>query len=297
VKAPIGAARFQAWFPAPAKINRFLHITGRRSDGYHELQTVFQFVDLCDTLRFAVRPAGHFEIQAPEALTGADNLCLQAARLLADHCAADFGVRIELNKRIPVGGGLGGGSSDAATTLVALNALYDLGLDVATLAQLGLRLGADVPVFVHGQAAWAEGVGDRLVPVTPDTPWILLIDTGVAISTARMFAADELTRDCPAERIAPSDPASLDYSALGNVFEPVVRRHAPPVDAALSWLEGAGVSARLSGTGGCVFGVFPDSAAAHAVQARQPVPWRSWVVRLQNRSPLCAAVGRCEAEA
>jgi 4-diphosphocytidyl-2-C-methyl-D-erythritol kinase len=273
---------FSTRFPAPAKVNRFLQITGRRPDGYHELQTVFQFVDLCDWLRFAPLVPGQFELQAPPALAGADNLCLKAARLLAEHTAHPLGVRIDLAKNIPVGGGLGGGSSDAATTLVALNHLFGLGLPVSTLAELGLQLGADVPVFVRGHAAWAEGVGERLTPVEPDTPWVLLIDPAVSVSTATMFGDRELTRDCPPERITGSG-----FGSLCNVFEPLVRRQHPAVDAALAWLETSGVPARLSGTGGCLFGIFADESAALAAQRTQPQPWRSWVRRLQNRSPLC----------
>jgi 4-diphosphocytidyl-2-C-methyl-D-erythritol kinase len=273
---------FGTVFPAPAKINRFLHITGRRPDGYHELQTVFQFLDLHDALRFEPLPPGRVEMRAGDALAGDDNLCLRAARLLFRFARRDLGVAITLTKRIPVGGGLGGGSSDAATTLVALNHLFGLGLGVPRLAELGLQLGADVPVFVRGHAAWAEGVGERLVPIEPDTPWALLIDPGVAVSTAAMFGSPELTRDCPPERIAASG-----YGSLRNVFEPLVRRAHPAVDAALRWLEALGVAARLSGTGGCLFGLFPDEASARAAQGAQPEPWRSWVVQLSNRSPLC----------
>ena len=280
---------FSTRFPAPAKVNRFLHITGRRPDGYHELQTVFQFVDLLDWLRFAPLPPGRFELDAGSPLASDDNLCLRAARLLAAHAGRPFGVRIELTKNIPVGGGLGGGSSDAATTLVALNHLFGLDLPLPTLAELGLRLGADVPVFVQGHAAWAEGVGDRLLPVEPDTPWVLLIDPGVSVSTATMFGAHELTRDCPPERITVSG-----YGSLINVFEPLVRRQFPAVDAALGWLEASGIPARLSGTGGCLFGLFADESGAVAAQQAQPLPWRSWVCRLHNRSPLCDWHGRLQ---
>jgi 4-diphosphocytidyl-2-C-methyl-D-erythritol kinase len=273
---------FSTRFPAPAKVNRFLHITGRRPDGYHELQTVFQFVDLLDWLRFAPLPPGRFELDVEPALASDDNLCLRAARLLHEHTGRSFGARIELAKNIPVGGGLGGGSSDAATTLVALNHLFGLNLPLPTLAQLGLRLGADVPVFVQGHAAWAEGIGDRLAAVEPDTPWVLLIDPGVSVSTATMFGARELTRDCPPERITTSG-----YGSLRNVFEPLVRRQYPAVDAALGWLEASGIPARLSGTGGCLFGLFADEFGAVAAQQAQPLPWHSWVCRLQNRSPLC----------
>lgn len=278
-------------FPAPAKVNRFLQITGRRADGYHELQTVFQFVDLQDDLCFEPLRRGRFELHAPDSIAGADNLCLRAARLLASVGGRPFGVRIDLVKRIPVGGGLGGGSSDAATTLVALNHLFQLGFDVDALAGLGLRLGADVPVFVHGRAAWAEGVGDRLTTVEPDTPWVLLVDPGVVVSTATMFGSGELTRDCPPERIAHSG-----YAALANVFEPLARRAYPEIDSAMSWLERLGAEARLSGTGGCLFGVFADEESARAAQQSQPGPWRSWISRLRNRSPLCAWVPSPESD-
>lgn len=280
--------RFATSFPAPAKVNRFLHVTGRRADGYHELQTVFQFVDLMDSLRFVPLPAGRFELATAErSLAREDNLCLRAARLLDASVGPGLGVRIELTKRIPIGGGLGGGSSDAATTLVALNYLFRLGLDAQALANLGLQLGADVPVFVHGHAAWAEGVGERLVSVEPDTPWLLLVDPGIPVSTAEMFRADELTRGCPPERIT-----DTGHQALRNVFEPLVRRRYGPVDEAMSWLEASGVPVRLSGTGGCLFGLCADEASALTLQSSQPRPWHSWVVRLRNRSPLCAWTSR-----
>lgn len=275
-------ADFSVRFPAPAKINRFLHITGRRADGYHELQTVFQFVDPCDWLEFSPLPPGRVELGSVVPAVNGDNLCVKAARLLAGRTGHPLGVRIAVTKNIPVGGGLGGGSSDAATTLVAMNHLFGLGLPLPVLAQLGLQLGADVPVFVQGQAAWAEGVGERLIPVEPDTPWVLVIDPGESVSTATMFGSTELTRDCPAETITESG-----YESLGNVFEPLVRRRFPAVNAALEWLEASGVPARLSGTGGCLFGLFADEVAARAAQKAQPRPWRSWVCRLANRSPLC----------
>ncbi|MFO7953902.1 4-(cytidine 5'-diphospho)-2-C-methyl-D-erythritol kinase [Thioalkalivibrio sp.] len=274
---------FDTSFPAPAKINRFLHITGRRADGYHELQTVFQFLGLEDTLRFEPLPAGRFEM-ARAGIDGNDNLCLRAARRLAGAVETPFGVRIHLEKRIPVGGGLGGGSSDAATTLVALNHLFGLGCSVQQLAAVGLEMGADVPVFVAGQAAWAEGVGEQLVPVDPDTGWVLLIDPGVSVATGAMFGCAELTRDCPAETIS----SAVDAGRFRNVFEPVVRARYPEVDRALAWLAEQAPQAHLSGSGGCVFGIFSDEAAARAAQSAQPVAWRSWVTPLVNVSPLQA---------
>ncbi|WP_018142119.1 4-(cytidine 5'-diphospho)-2-C-methyl-D-erythritol kinase [Thioalkalivibrio sp. ALJ7] len=274
---------FDTNFPASAKINRFLHITARRPDGYHELQTVFQFLGLADTLRFEPLSAGRFEM-AGEPIDGVDNLCLRAARDLAAETGNPFGVRIHLDKRIPVGGGLGGGSSDAATTLVALNFLFDQGCSVERLAAIGLGLGADVPVFVAGHAAWAEGVGERLAPVDPDTGWVLLIDPGVSVSTGAMFGCAELTRDCPTETIS----SALEAERFVNVFEPVVRSRYPEVDRALTWLADQTPRAHLSGSGGCIFGIFPDEGAARNAQATQPAPWRSWVTPLMNASPLQA---------
>ncbi|WP_018137946.1 MULTISPECIES: 4-(cytidine 5'-diphospho)-2-C-methyl-D-erythritol kinase [unclassified Thioalkalivibrio] len=272
---------FDVAFPAPAKINRFLHITGRRADGYHELQSVFQFVGLADSLRFEPLERGRFEMSAG-ALDGGHNLCLRAARALAEASGSSFGVRVHLDKRIPIGGGLGGGSSDAATTLVVLNRLFDLGLLEDDLAAIGLGLGADVPVFVRGRAAWAEGVGDRLVPLEPDLAWLLLVDPGVSVATGPMFGSAELTRDCPAETISPE----IDAARFRNVFEPLVRRQYPLVAEALDWMGGQTERARLSGTGGCIFGMFPNEQAARQAQAAQPRPWRSWVTPLTNVSPL-----------
>jgi len=275
--------RFETVFPAPAKINRFLHIVGQRPDGYHDLQTVFQFLGLADALRFEPLPAGHFEM-AGTAVDDVDNLCLRAARRLFDSGAGSFGARIVLDKRIPTGGGLGGGSSDAATTLIALNRLFGLGCSVDTLAGLGLELGADVPVFVAGHAAWAEGVGERLVPVAPDTGWALLIDPGVSVATGAMFRSPQLTRNCRTETIS----SDIDSGRFGNVFEPVVRARYPEVDRVLSWLSGQTQRARLSGSGGCVFGIFPDRLAAQRARRAQPAPWQSWVTPIVNTSSLQA---------
>ena len=258
-----------------------MHITGRRPNGYHELQTVFQFLDLADHLQFTPRPPGVFELQAPASLAGPDNLCLQAARALHSVCGRDFGVHIDLRKRIPVGGGLGGGSSDAATTLVALNQLFALGLSESELARLGLSLGADVPVFVRGVAAWAEGIGEFLTPVQPDTPWALVLDPGVTVNTRMMFAADGLTRDCPPETIRASG-----YEQLCNVFEPVVRRIYPDIDRALVWLESRAELARLSGSGGCVFGLFAEHDAAVQAERQCSEVWNCWLTQLRNVSPL-----------
>lgn len=271
---------------APAKLNLFVHVTGRREDGYHTLQTVFQFIDLCDRLRFSlrddaavVRTGGLPEVAAD------DDLVVRAARALRDAAHLERGVAIDLRKAIPAGGGLGGGSSDAATTLVTLNRMWGIGWPVERLAALGLTLGADVPVFVHGHAAWAEGVGERLVPIELPEPWYLVVDPGVSVPTASIFQAPELTRDSPRLTIP-------DFVSGGgrNDFEPVVRARHPEVAAALDWLDGHG-GGRLTGTGGCVFGTYATRAAAEAAYAALPDDWRGVVARGLNRSPLYAPIG------
>lgn len=269
---------------APAKLNLFLHVLGRRKDGYHELQTVFQFLDLCDELTFARRDDGVIVRNGGLAgLAAEEDLVVRAARALQQASGVAYGAEISVNKRIPAGGGLGGGSSDAATTLVALVRLWDLEWDRQRLAELGLALGADVPVFVHGEAAWAEGVGERLTPVALDEPWYLVVDPGVAVSTAAVFQAPELTRDSPRLTIR-------DFVSGGgrNDFEPVVRARYPEVAAALDWLEGHG-QARLTGTGGCVFAAFATQAAAAAAHAQLPRQWNGFVARGLNRSPIIGA--------
>lgn len=269
---------------APAKLNLFLHVLARRDDGYHDLQTVFQFIDLCDELSFQLRDDG--VIQRTGGLAGlaaADDLVVRAARALQQAAGVSAGAEINVIKRIPAGGGLGGGSSDAAAALVALARLWDIGWDRARLADLGVSLGADIPVFVHGHAAWAEGVGEWLTPVTLEEPWYLVVDPGVAVSTAAVFQAPELTRDSPRLTIR-------DFASGGgrNDFEPVVRARYPEVAAALDWLAGHG-QARLTGTGGCVFAAFATQAAAGAVHAQLPRQWKGFVAKGLNRSPIIGA--------
>ncbi len=274
----------KAW-PAPAKINLFLHVTGRREDGYHELSTAFQFLDFGDELAFAPRADG--TIRLATELPGVDpeaNLVARAARLLAAETGTRAGVDIHLDKRIPMGGGLGGGSSDAATTLVALDRLWGTALGTEALAELGLRLGADVPVFVRGRAAFAEGVGEKLTPHDFDEPWYVVIDPGVAVSTAEIFSAPELTRD--------GSRATISCFAMGaehNDCEPVVRARYPEVARALDWLAERG-PARLTGTGGCLFGWYAERARARAVAAEVPSPWRAIPARGRNRSSLLDAL-------
>ncbi len=273
-----------AW-PAPAKLNLFLHITGRRSDGFHLLQTVFQFLDYGDELSFAVRDDGRIERTSSLPGVAADeDLVVRAARLLKEVSGCELGADIQVTKRLPMGGGLGGGSSNAATTLVALNHIWDLGFSEDRLAELGLGLGADVPVFVRGRAAWAEGVGEQLTPITLTEPWFVVISPAVKVSTAELFRAPELTRDCAPITIA-------DFLSGGglNVFEPVVRARYSAVAEALDWLASRG-AARLTGSGGCIFAPFSDEQQARAVFAELPEGWRGFVAPGRNRSPLLAHV-------
>ena len=268
-------------WPAPAKINLFLHITGRRDDGYHLLQTVFQFIDYGDTLYFRLRSDATIrrENPLPGVAENAD-LVVRAARLLQQHTRCSLGADIRLDKRLPMGGGLGGGSSDAATTLVALNHLWGLGLDEEQLADLGLMLGADVPVFVRGRAAWAEGVGERLTPVELPEAWVVVLVPPVQVDTGKIFSAPELTRDKQIIKIR-----DLSRQPTENVCEPVVVKRHPEVGAALDWL-GRHAEARMSGTGGCVFARFRNEAEARAVAGQAQGAWGVIVARALNRSPL-----------
>ena len=274
--------REEPW-PAPGKLNLCLHVVGRRPDGYHLLQTAFQFIDLHDELRFWRRPRGVVErLSLLPGVPPEDDLCVRAAlRLAAVHPAAP-GVAIEVLKRLPMQGGVGGGSSDAATVLVALNELWGLRRPVAELAELGLELGADVPVFVHGTAAWGEGVGDELTPLKLPEPVFLVVRPDATVGTAEIFKAPELTRDSPTITIA-------DFLLTGgrNDCEPVVRRRFPAVAEALDWLAQF-APARLTGTGSCVFAAMPDEARASEVLERLPRRWTGYVVRGLNRSPLVA---------
>ena len=275
------------WWPAPAKLNLFLQIVGRRPDGYHLLQTIFQIIELCDKLRFDLTDDGVIrriddETSSPPAgVAPEQDLCVRAARALqAAIGRRHHGVEIRLRKRIPLGGGLGGGSSDAATTLLVLNALWEGGLDTDQLVNIGAQLGADVPVFIRGQSAWAEGVGERLTPLPLPQRWFLVIHPGVAVPTAAVFQAPELTRNSPVITIpAPLCPAGR------NDCEPVVRSRFPAVAAALDWLA-AFAPAKLTGTGACVFAEFETSAAAERIAAQVPECWRAWVARGLQSSPL-----------
>lgn len=258
-----------------------LRIVGRRDDGYHLLQTVFQFLDIADELEFRVRSDGVIRRGSSlPSVAEADDLSIRAARLLQAHGGTHLGADVFLRKRVPMGGGLGGGSSDAATTLVALNALWGLDRPVEDLMALGLRLGADVPVFVGGQAAWAEGVGERLSPLSLERPWYLVLVPAVQVSTHEVFNDPQLTRNSPRITIR-----EFLAGSWRNDCESVVRAHYPEVADALSWLSQYG-AARLTGTGACVFVAFDQEQEARGVQQRLPLAWQSFVARGLVESPL-----------
>jgi 4-diphosphocytidyl-2-C-methyl-D-erythritol kinase len=268
-------------WPAPAKLNLFLHVTGRRADGYHELQTLFQLIDLCDTLTIGVREDGQIERPTGTAGVAAESdLSLRAARALKEATGTPHGASISVHKRIPLGGGLGGGSSDAATTLLALNELWECGLPLEELARLALPLGADVPVFVHGSSAWAEGVGERLTPVSLPERWYVVIYPGVGVSTREVFQSPELTRNSPLITIR-----AFFESDGRNDCEPVVRARSPEVAEALQWLAGR-AAARLTGTGSCVFSACTSAADAERLAAQVPDRWMSFAARGLSTSPV-----------
>lgn len=275
-------------WPAPAKLNLFLHIIGRRADGYHLLQTAFQFLDHCDELEFGLRDDGLIlRSEGPAEVSADSDLCVQAAKLLQERSGTRFGAAIKLRKKLPLQAGLGGGSSDAATTLVALDRLWGTRLGTTRLMALGLELGADVPVFIGGQAAWGEGVGEVLSPLELPEPWYLVLQPACSVSTREIFQAPELTRNS-----APITIARFRSGETRNDFEPVVRSRYPEVSEALDWL-GQHAPSRLTGSGACVFAAFAEETQARRVYAALPQGWRGFVARGRNRSPLLA---RLEAE-
>jgi 4-diphosphocytidyl-2-C-methyl-D-erythritol kinase len=287
---------WSAW-PAPAKLNLFLRIVGRRADGYHELQTVFRLLDWGDTIHLRMRDDGRI-VRHGVSVAGvaeADDLTVRAAKLLQSTANIVQGVDIAVEKRIPAGGGFGGGSSDAATVLCVLNRLWACGLDVDALAALGLRLGADVPVFVRGDNAWAEGLGEQLSPLALAPAWYLLLDPGVHAATAALFQSPDLTRNASTVKMRDFvSGSSLQMRALGNAFEPVLRRREPAVEAAFAALtQAAGLSAeppRLTGSGSGCFVEFADRESAEAARDRLPPDSKAWVAAGAARSPLLSAL-------
>lgn len=278
-------------WPSPAKLNLFLYITGQRADGYHTLQTLFQFLDYGDTIDIAPRGDGEIRLLTPvEGVEHEDNLIIRAARLLmkaaseSNRLPQGSGADISIEKRLPMGGGLGGGSSNAATVLVALNHLWQCGLSVDELAALGLTLGADVPVFVRGHAAFAEGVGEILTPVEPEEKWYLVAHPGVSIPTPVIFKDPDLPRNTPKRSIK-----TLLKCEFGNDCEVIARKRFREVDAALSWLLEYAPS-RLTGTGACVFAEFDTESRARQVLEQAPEWLEGFVAKGVNLSPLHRAL-------
>jgi 4-diphosphocytidyl-2-C-methyl-D-erythritol kinase len=272
--------------PAPAKLNLFLHITGRRPDGYHNLQTLFQLLDYGDELSFTINSDAVLSFSCDNALLERDdNLVLRAARLLQTAEGVNQGCHIHLNKKLPLGGGVGGGSSDAATTLLALNELWQCGLSKAQLQSLGLQLGADVPVFLHGHTAWAEGIGEKLQNLALPEAWFAVITPECQVSTAQIFNHPELTRNTAPIRI-PAFP----FSGSRNDCEQVVCALYPQVQSALNWLNKF-ASAHMSGTGSSVFASFTSREQAVAVLEQLPLEFAGFVAQGVNRSPLHNKLG------
>lgn len=275
------AAISRHW-PAPAKLNLFLHVNGRRADGYHELQTLFQFINYCDMLDFKVTETAELILHSniSNVVADSDNLILRAAKSLQQTTGFTGGAEIWLDKRLPMGGGLGGGSSDAATTLVALNTLWNTQLSTEELAKIGLKLGADIPVFIHGFAAFAEGVGERLQAVNPSEPWYLIIAPDAHVSTAEVFQDPLLPRDTPKLAIE-----TLMNQPWANDCQKLVVSKYPQVAKALGWLLEYAPS-RMTGTGACVFGEFTQKQQALAALAKLPSEMQGFVAQGMNLSPL-----------
>lgn len=277
--------------PAPAKLNLFLHITGRRPDGYHFLQTVFQLIDFGDTLHFTSREDDCIRrLTVMEGIPEEQDLIVRAARLLQAEIFRRTGKKpgadIAIEKRLPAGGGLGGGSSDAATTLMALNHIWECGFSRDELMHLGLQLGADVPFFIFGQNAFAEGIGEVLSPVDTPDGWFVLIDPNISVPTSAIFASDELTRNTEKIKILDFLGYLTENSIFGkNDLQSVVEKRYPPVSKALTWLSRY-ADARMTGSGACVFARFESEAAADKVISKMPEKWKSWKAKGLTLHPL-----------
>ncbi|QOL24517.1 4-(cytidine 5'-diphospho)-2-C-methyl-D-erythritol kinase [Thalassotalea sp. LPB0316] len=272
-------------FPAPAKLNLFLHITGQRANGYHNLQTLFQFLDYGDTLHFELTDDGKIDLLTPfEGVEVTDNLIFKAAKKLQAVGQVSQGVKITIDKVLPMGGGLGGGSSNAATVLVALNALWQTQLSAQTLADLGLELGADVPIFVHGHAAFAEGVGEIISKQNPTEHWYLVTKPNLSISTAQVFGAKDLTRNTPV-----IDKTNYSLEQCHNDCQDWVINHYPEVAKLLAWLIEYAPS-QMTGTGACIFSSFATEQEARYIQSKLPSGIESFVAKGANISPLKHAI-------
>lgn len=267
--------------PAPAKLNLFLHVVGRRDDGYHLLETFFTFLDYGDSVSLCVAPDGQFlRTSELEGVPQEQDLCIKAARLLAQYSGCSKGVALSVSKKLPMGGGLGGGSSDAATVLIGLNHLWGLGLSREQLAEIGLKLGADVPVFVHGNSAFAQGVGEELTPMHAPPAWYVVLIPPVSVPTALIFNASELTRSTPRIKI-------IGFSEVEghNDLEPVVCSRFPEVKDHLKWLRSWG-NAKMTGSGCCVFVDFSTESHAQACFAELPEEWHGFVAQGLQDHPL-----------
>ncbi|MFU2133562.1 4-(cytidine 5'-diphospho)-2-C-methyl-D-erythritol kinase [Gallibacterium anatis] len=272
-------------FPCPAKLNLFLYINGRREDGYHELQTLFQFLDFSDQLTVTINNSGNITLENQlDDVVPEDNLIFRAAKLLQQYAQTSLGASLSIEKKLPMGGGVGGGSSDAATTLVALNYLWQTNLSLSQLAELGLKLGADVPIFVHGKAAFAEGVGEKISYCEPDEKYYVVLKPNVAISTAKIFQDPKLPRNTPKRSLS-----QLLADVYTNDCEKVVRDHYPEVEQAIQWLVQYAPT-RLTGTGACIFAEFDSQDAAIAVYQQRPTHLSGFVAKGVNRSPLYLAL-------
>jgi 4-diphosphocytidyl-2-C-methyl-D-erythritol kinase len=270
------------WFAAPGKLNLFLHVLGRRADGYHLLQTVFRLIDRCDRVGIAVREDGEIRRHAPlPGVPPEEDLCVRAARLLQRHCGTRLGADLALEKNLPIGGGLGGGSSDAATTLIVLNRLWNAGLARDDMQALASRLGADVPFFVFGENALGEGIGERLTALALPPAWYLVLVPPAALSTRDVYSDNALTRNTKPLKIPPF------FSGLGaNDLEPVAVKRSPEIAAHLAWLRARSPQARMTGSGACVFAEFATEGAARKVLGELPGAMRGFVARGLERHPL-----------
>ncbi|WP_406612911.1 4-(cytidine 5'-diphospho)-2-C-methyl-D-erythritol kinase [Acinetobacter schindleri] len=266
--------------PSPSKLNLFLHITGRRPDGYHELQSIFQLIDLCDWLEFEQTADKHIQIEGLASVDLEQNLIYRATQVLKPYAKAYSGLKIRLEKNIPMGAGLGGGSSNAATTLIVVNQLWDCGLTIEQLAELGVKLGADVPIFVHGRNAWAEGIGEHLTFIDLDQKQFIVLKPDCFISTQLLFSQKTLTRDTKSSKFCAYQITPSDF---GNNFEPLARSLYPEVDKAMQYLDQFGV-AKLTGTGACVF--IEVTEKMNVTNILENAPCKAYLVNSLQESPL-----------